>query len=68
MEIKIDETQAKELIKEVVLELITERQDLFLELFVGTIEDIGLANAIREGQMNDFIREDQVTSILEGRS
>jgi hypothetical protein len=33
-------------------------------MVVEAIEEIGLANAIREGRRNEFVSEEQITAIL----
>lgn len=65
MELTIDEIHAKKLLKEVLLELMNERQDLFFEIVTEALEEIGLAEAIREGRKNDFVSEAEITAILE---
>ncbi len=62
MESTIDETQTKELLKEVVLELITERRGEFYEIIVEAMEEIGLAQAIREGRRDEFVSEEQINT------
>lgn len=66
MELTLDEVQAKKLIKEALVELVRERQDLFFELIVEAIEEIGLVEAIREGRQNEFVPEEEIQAILEG--
>ncbi|HEX6383705.1 MAG TPA: hypothetical protein VF177_03445 [Anaerolineae bacterium] len=66
MELTIDETHAKKLLKEVMIELVRERQDLFFEIFLEAMEEVGLANAIREGRQNEFIAEEEIKKVLEG--
>ncbi len=41
-------------------ELLEEKRDLFTGIMMDAIEEIGLANAIREGRQNEFVSEDQV--------
>jgi len=67
MELTINEKQAKELLKDVMVELMEEKRDLFFELILEVIEEIGLANAIREGRQNEFVSEDRIFAILEGQ-
>jgi len=64
MELTISEKQAKELLKEVLIELMEEKRDLFLEVMLEAVEEIGLANAILEGRQNEFVGEDQILAIL----
>ncbi len=68
MELTISEAQAKTLLKEVVIELVQEKRELFFELIVEAMEEIGLANAIREGRQNEFVSEQAITAILEGQA
>jgi len=67
MEVTISEAKAKELIKEVVIELVKEKHDLFFEIIVEAMEEIGLANAIREGRQNEFVSEEHIKAILKGQ-
>jgi len=64
MELTISEKQAKELFKEALVELMEEKRDLFLDVILEAIEEIGLASAIREGRQNEFVSEDQILAIL----
>jgi hypothetical protein len=66
MELTIDETHARKLLKEVVVELINERQEMFLEVIMEAMEEIGLAQAIRDGRQNEFVSEEEINAILEG--
>ena len=68
MELTISKKQTKELLKEVLIELIEEKRDLFFEVMLEAIEEIGLANAIREGRQGEFVSEDQVLAILRGQA
>lgn len=64
MQLTIDSVSAKELLREVVLELLQERRELFFEILVEAIEDVGLAEAIREGRQNTFVDESEINKIL----
>ncbi len=68
MELTISKEQTKGLLKEVLIELIEEKHDLFFEVMLEAIEEIGLANAIREGRRDEFVSEDQVLAILRGQA
>lgn len=68
MESAINEAKTKELLKEVVIELINDKQDLFYEIILEALEEIALANAIKEGRQNDFISEDKIFALLEGQA
>jgi len=62
----IDEQQTKALIKDVLVELITEKQDEFSTIMLEAFEDAAMANAIKAGRQNDFVDEAEIIAILEG--
>jgi hypothetical protein len=64
--ISIEEHDIKDLVKQVILELLEERQDLFGELFAEAVEDLGLINAIKEGEATPDVSRSEVFSILDG--
>ena len=64
--ISLDEKQFKILLKQTLIELFDERSDIFSAIVVEALEDIGLANAIREGRKNDFMNREEIESILTG--
>ena len=68
MELSLSENNAKELFKEALIEVMEEKRDLFLDVVLEAIEEIGLADAIREGQQNEFVSKDQVLAILRGQA
>ncbi len=57
MELTVEERQTKELLREILLELLQEKRSEFYDLVLEVMEEIGLANAIREGRQNDFVSE-----------
>lgn len=68
MDLTINERQAKALLKEVLIELLEEERDLFFEVMLEAIEEIGLANAIREGRQNEFVSEEQILAVLRSQA
>jgi len=44
------------------------RRDLFFEIILEAIKEIGLANAIRQGRQNEFVSEESIVAILEGQA
>jgi len=67
MPLSIHDQKTKELLKEVMVEIIVEKRDFFYEIMLEAMEEIGLANAITEGRKNDFVSEDSILQILEDR-
>ncbi len=55
----------KHLIKEALADAIEDKKDLFYELIVEAIEDIGLARSIREGLKTKSVARRRIFKILE---
>lgn len=64
-QISMDDRQVKDLLKEAILELHEERRDLFYQLFAEVIEDVGRAQAIREGAGTERVNREEVMRALE---
>ncbi len=62
----IDDTRMKDLFKQAMLELLTERRDDFYELFSEALEDILMVNAIREGEDSETVSKEEVLRALGG--
>ncbi len=60
----IGEEKLKGLLKEALTEIIDERRDAFYDLFVETLEDIGLANAIKEGASSGSASRQRINRLL----
>ncbi len=68
MELSISDEKTKELLTEVVLELLKTKRNVLYDVVLEALEEVGLANAIVEGRKNEFVSEDEVFSILDGAS
>ena len=55
----------KQLLKEALMESLQENRDLFREVFAEALEDIILAEAIREGRNTEFVERDKIVDLLE---
>ena len=63
-----DENQLKEVFKQAFAELLQERRDLLYDVFTEVLEDIAMANAIKEGEETEVVSREQVFKILESES
>ena len=61
-----EDTRIKDLFKQALLELLTERRDEFYELFAEALEDILLVYAIREGENSETVSKKEVLRALGG--
>lgn len=63
MELSISDDKTKELLTEVMIELLRTKRDLIRDIFMEALEEVGLANAIAEGRKNEFVSEEEVLSL-----
>ncbi|MEM8639725.1 MAG: hypothetical protein AAGG51_13050 [Cyanobacteria bacterium P01_G01_bin.54] len=63
-ELSLSETQLKDLMKTVILEVIQERPELVQELLTEAIEDIAMIKAIDEGKESEQVSRETI-SLLE---
>ena len=54
--------------KQAFAELLQERRDLLYDVFAEVLEDIGLANTIKEEENTEIVDRDEVFQILESKS
>ncbi len=66
MTLSTSEQRMKELITDVLVEMMQERREEFYAIVLEALEDVGLANAIAEGRKDEFVSEESVFEILEG--
>ena len=63
MQISISDEKTKELLTEVIVELLKTKRDVLYDVVLEALEEVGLANAISEGRKNDFVSEDEIFSL-----
>jgi len=64
--ISLNDDKTKELLTEIMVELIKTNRGVLREIMVDALEEVGLANAIADGRNNDFVSEAEIFSILSG--
>ncbi len=62
----LNDVRTKELLTEVMVDLIKNKREVLHEIMLEALEEVGLANAIMEGRKNDFVSEDDIFAILNG--
>jgi hypothetical protein len=65
MQLTLDDAKTKELLTEVLVELLQQKRSLFYELILDALEEVGLANAIIEGEDTEFVEEVEIRTFLE---
>ena len=58
--ISLNDEQTKLLLTEVMVDLIKNKREVLHEIIVEALEEVGLANAIKDGRQNDFVSEKDV--------
>jgi hypothetical protein len=66
MQVFLNDEKTREMLTEVLIDLIKTRKELFAEIFRDALEEVGLANAIVEGRQNEFVSEETIFTILDG--
>ncbi len=61
-----DDTHIKDLFKQAMLELLTERREDFYDLFSEALEDMLMVSAIREGENSKTVSKAEVLRALGG--
>ena len=62
--ISADDRKIKALLKEAIVEVMEENQDLVSSLLVEALEDIGLSRAIEEGKNSESVSREEVFKVL----
>jgi hypothetical protein len=59
-----NQNELKIIFKQALKELIIEDKEIFADLLAEVIEDMGLINAIKEGDDNQLVSRNEIFSIL----
>ncbi|MGF1523614.1 MAG: hypothetical protein ACFBSF_14960 [Leptolyngbyaceae cyanobacterium] len=64
----LGDDKAKELLAEVLVEMIQQKREVFYDLILEALEEVGLANAIQAGEETEFVDESAIRGILRGEA
>lgn len=64
----IDDGKFKALLKQALIELLEEKNELLYDAIAEVVEDIGLAKAIKEGEASPLVSRERVFEALERES
>ena len=67
MQLTISDEKTKELLTEVLVEMRKNKREVFQEIVLEAIEEVGLANAIAEGRKSDFVGEEKIMSFWKNK-
>jgi len=66
MELSISDEKTKELLTEVMVDLLKTKRDILYDVVLEALEEVGLASAIAEGRKNEFVAEEDIFALLDG--
>lgn len=67
MDVTTSDEKTKELLTEILVEMIQDNREEFYGIVREAIEEVGLANAIAEGRQNNFVGEDKIVNLMNCR-
>jgi predicted transcriptional regulator len=56
----------KEVVKAALVEVLLEQREVFTEVLMEVLEEVGLAKAIEEGRDSEVVSRDAIFKILDG--
>jgi hypothetical protein len=68
MQLTLDDEKTKALLTEVLIEMLQQKREVFYDIILDALEEVGLANAIIEGEETEFVDEAEIQAILKGES
>ena len=64
MEIALSDKKLRKVMEDALIDILVHKPELFRKMLVDIIEDIGLANAIKEARKNEFVPEERIMRLL----
>jgi hypothetical protein len=68
MTLNLEDQKTKTLMVEALVELLQDKRQVFYEVVLEALEEVGLANAIIEGEETDLVDESEIRRLLRGLS
>lgn len=68
MQLTLDDEKTKALLTEVLIEMLQQKREVFYDIILDALEEVGLANAIAEGEETEFVDESEIRDILQSES
>lgn len=68
MQLTLDDEKTKALLTEVLIEMLQQKREVFYDIVLDALEEVGIANAIIEGEETEFVYESAIRDILQGES
>ncbi|WP_008315887.1 hypothetical protein [Leptolyngbya sp. PCC 6406] len=55
MQLILDDEKTKQLLTEVLVELLQQKREIFYDIVLDALEEVGLAQAMIEGEETEFV-------------
>jgi hypothetical protein len=52
---------------QIMIKLLQSKQEIFQEIILDAVEEVGLGNAIIKGRNNEFVSEEEIFDILDNK-
>jgi ribosomal protein L12E/L44/L45/RPP1/RPP2 len=65
-ESQLQESQLKAVLKAALVEVLTEQREVFTEVLMEALEEVGLARAIEAGEETAIVSRQSIFQILDG--
>ena len=67
MQICMEESKLKQLMKEALVEVLESRKEVIYEIVSEVMEDIALAHAVKEGEATESVDKQEILDIIQGQ-
>jgi hypothetical protein len=67
MDPECNKETVREMVKEVLLEFLEQRQGVLYDILVEIVEDLALSRAIAEGEDTDLVDRKEIMNIISGQ-
>lgn len=61
----LNENQLKDLLKQAIIEILQDKRSFLYDTLAEVLEDMGLVNAIKEGDSSELVSKEDVFQALE---
>ena len=68
MIVTLEEEKIRSLLKDIMLELVEDRPEIFHNILLEALEDAGMLAAIAEGESSEAVSREEIEAILEGHA
>jgi len=64
MELVVNDRKFRKIVEDALIDMLNNKPEIFRKILSEAIEDVCLANAIREGRRDEFVTETEIMALL----